>query len=90
VLQNCKNTINLSICTVFRNLKLGQADGKYCTFNTTSLLQSLEDRTDLAQALYAYALLMGYAFTFCSLGTELSQQVRDKCPPPYANYIINL
>jgi hypothetical protein len=58
-------------------------------FNTTSLLQSLEDRTDLAQALYVYVLLVGCTFAFCSLGTELSHQVRDKCPPPYANYIIN-
>jgi len=31
---------------------------------------------------------VGCTYAFCSLGTELSQQVRDKCPPPYANYII--
>ena len=65
-----------------------QTASTHCTFNTNSLLQSLEDRTDLAEALYAYGLLVGCAFVFCSLGTELSQQVIDKCPPPYANYII--
>jgi len=47
----------------------------------------LEDPTDLAEALYVYGLVMGWAFAFCSFGTKLSQQVRNKRPPPYANYI---
>jgi hypothetical protein len=50
------------------------------TFNIIFFLQSLEDHTDLAQAAYVYALLLGFVLVFCGLGTKLSEQVSHKYP----------
>jgi hypothetical protein len=54
-------------------------------FNTPSSVQSLDDGIDLAEALYVYGLMMACVFAFCSLGTELSEQVRRNCPTLSAN-----
>lgn len=66
-----EDTMNFTLCGLLLMLSI-----TLC-FLAFSAAMSLEDRTDLAQALYVYGLVLGCAFAFCSLGTELSEQAES-------------